>query len=146
MSNNHRQSQNAPKQKEINVLFEAPPNGMSLIQALETSILEEFRSSVRLKAFTILYNLDRLAVRLKHLSPSNIRHLGGRMAMPDEKVIVDEIAVSARGFFKEANPDEQRLLTGILEHRDITVGPRGRDSLNRSTRALRTSIGKIVFD
>lgn len=144
MSQRHRQQNQ--QTKEINVLFEAPPGGMSLIQALETSLLQEFRAESRVRAFTILLNLDRLLARLSHLSPSNIRQLGGRAAQADERVLIDEVATNAKSFFREANHEEQNVFTEILKHREIQVGPKGRDSLNRSTRALRLSIGRIVFD
>lgn len=119
--------------------------GLTLEAFLEASILNGFRIYPRSQATTLLVRLDEL-MQMKNLPDNPHRRLGSKKDSPAFHAHIQEMAKCMRTFFRSANSEEAQLFTDLLLSRRVTIGPIGRDQHNRSTRALCTRKGRLIFD
>lgn len=119
--------------------------GLTVEEYLEASILNGFRIYQRLQATTLLQLTEKL-LRMKDLPDNPHRRIGSKKDNPVFHVHVQEMAKCLRIFFRTATPEETQLFTDLLTSRRMAIGPVGKDTHNRSTRALCTRKGRLTFD
>lgn len=116
-------------------------------QELELNILAHgFEAALRERIFLLLLALDGL-VKLYTLTNNPSRFLKPGKTHSDalNQHLIDTIRL-AKHVFVDVTPEQEELIIGILESRTMAVGPKGRDSLGRSTRCIMTVKGRIIFD
>lgn len=119
--------------------------GLTIEAFLEASILNGFRIYQRSQATIALNRLEGL-LQMKDLPDNPHRRLGSKTDSPTFHIHIQEMAKCLRTFYRGATDEEAQLFTDLLLTRRITIGPVGRDKHNRSTRAVCTRKGRLIFD
>lgn len=115
------------------------------VHRLEQHLLEDLAPVTRDRAQILLVSLDKLSVSpLVDRTPARV--LGRSKEQPALVQFAKDLAVWVKRTFRDVTADDRSLLLGLLASRDVSVGPKGRDSLGRSTHVLQTPYGRFILD
>lgn len=112
---------------------------------LEQHLLSELSPITRDRAGILMISLDKLvASPMVDTTPTRVL---GRSKDPSALVqFAKDMAVWVKRTFKDAVGDDRETLLALLATRRITIGPKGKDALGRSTYVLQTPYGRFLLD
>lgn len=115
------------------------------VHRLEQHLLDDLTPLTRDRAQTLLMGLDKVNVSpLMDLTPTRV--LGRPKDPPALVQFAKDLAVWTKRTFQNVSTIDRAVLVALLETRGITLGPKGKDRLGRSTYVLQTPYGRFNLD